>query len=140
MPVQQAFGLLVPREYEHAADIMVRDSGERESILRAAKGGWTHRIWNEAALDNGMSFTEATRDYLAAAMGSTWFYLLVDPTYLYVVGGAVDRADVLRGLRRAHDGDRVRHPVVSTRRQETPSRSRKARARTVTVATPRSAP
>ncbi len=65
-----------PGDYQHTVDILARDATDGESIRRTAPAGWTHQIWYEAALDNGESFTEATRSYLAAAMGSTWFYLL----------------------------------------------------------------
>ncbi len=51
-----------------AADLAGRAVGVW-NIRRAAGRGWAHRIWQEAGLDSGDSFTEATRRYLASAMG-----------------------------------------------------------------------
>ena len=76
IPADAPFGLLVPADFARTVDILSQNTKDAASIRQASAQAWTHRIWYEAGLNRGETFTVATRHYLATAMGSTWFYLL----------------------------------------------------------------
>jgi len=74
IPADKPFGLLSLTDFDRSVDILTSEK-DAASFRRAAAGAWTHAIWYEAGVAPETAFTESTRQYLAASVSSTWFYV-----------------------------------------------------------------
>jgi NitT/TauT family transport system substrate-binding protein len=70
------FGLLDLTAFERSVRIVGLGIGQPMAVAAAASGGWTHRVWLDAGLDQdgGRALTPAVRHYLRQVVNSSWFY------------------------------------------------------------------
>jgi uncharacterized membrane protein YeiH len=75
---QGQFGLFDIPTFQRSVRIIGLGIGDPQGVAAAAKGSWTHTIWNAAGLDTDSSpwLTPAVRHYLSQVVSSGWFYAL----------------------------------------------------------------